>query len=728
MDGSAAAPTGELVLVLFAVILSLLLTVWVTVGEDEDHESRRISPTVYLIGVWVLAVGCLVTGFLPLGLMFVGRVSLDATATALTGLLPAVLVLVRVDGRLLYARSLMRRTPALHSEVLKFRFLRLGAVEVKDVVARSPPQLRGSPTSTRTLVTYETPSDNDPSTSVHHYYSQPPVGDSQRKCFVVCGMPKKNEKVQQSREGSTPDEFQEGNNMYWQDAEGIPVKWPRDEDASSQHPPTVAYPQEFWWGKVLRPGSYPDNVVHLTKFDRNHPPLRWWRSLTNAAHVVASPSRVYLERRHSAIVALALAVDLVVAGDLILHFFADYLRSLVNSPHFRKSLDTTAATCNRFFAEVGLATQWGPISAQSAAFGTPEGFRNCTRGERYGIVFFLLTESSGNFAVEPHSLSLGIDLVQQLSKIDRQRRDVETDRQGRDVETEVYESTYKWLSSWGARNMPERNTPDVQAASEGAAVGAAAREVTHAEARTERHAAAMAALAPALAAEAATTAAVAAQKVSALAAAMPTHVPLSVEEAERVATLAADAGAAIGRAARVAAERVATLAADAGATVQAAARDAAQGNAMEESATSAAAATVPSSAAEVASTADVAESDDAPQPPWSEVREAVITAAEALSEVKATALKSAEAMRDAAGVAPRRPGLPSAPTAQQTGAAERLPFLRRIVSVSRAGLAAWRTGDAPPRQPMGAGSDVLQVVTTVGDGGGGGRRRLSSRH
>lgn len=471
---AAGAPTGELMLVLLAVVLSLLLTVWVTVGENEDGSRRRINPALYEVGVWVLGVGCLVCGLLPLGLMFYGRVSLDATATALTGLLPAVLVLLRVDVRLLAARSRMRKTPALQSDVLQFCFLRLGAVDIQRVV--SVPTRVGI-TDDYTLCRYAV--GDEEATTAHHLYSQPPEGPSQRKCFVVCHMPMKNEMVWQD-DGSrlASRYYNDGRNRFWQDAKGMDLEWPRGvwrsaEDSRTLTPPRVAYQRQFWWGKVRDPALHPGNVVHLTKFDRNHPPLRWWGSLTRAAHVVATPSRMYVERDDSAVAALVLAVDLVVAGDLVLHFFGDYLRSLVQDPHFYKSLDTTAATCNQFFEEVGLATQWGPISAASANFGTPKGFRECTRGQRYGMVFFLLTEASGNFAVKREALGLGGDLVTLLNDEEAATETptsrassgvaAEPPEQGK-IEQKIYDTIHAWLGAWKAREVPCRAPIHVEAA------------------------------------------------------------------------------------------------------------------------------------------------------------------------------------------------------------------------------------------------------------------------
>ncbi|KAK1864563.1 hypothetical protein I4F81_007109 [Pyropia yezoensis] len=354
MEG-VGVPTGELVLVFFAVVLSLLLTVWVTVGVDEDAEPRRImgvtiTPAMfYEFGVWVLAGSCLVCGFLPLGLMFSGRVSLDATATALTGLLPAVIVLLGDDVRLLKARAHMRKTPTLRTDAA-LRFLRLGAVDVRRVVF-SDPNIETTPEEAEYTLCRDA-KDDERYTTVHHLYSQPPKGDSQR--------------------------------------------------------------------------------------------------------------------RDTAVAALALAVDLVVAGDLVLHYFEDYLRSLVRSPHFHKSLDTTAATCNQFFEKVGLANQWGPISASSSSFGTPDGFSKCTRGQKYGMVFFLLTEASGNFAVEAGTaLGLGTHLVDLLSlKDSATQMPTEVAPSGAPVppprkdavEQKVFDAIHKWLGAWKARDLPPRES------------------------------------------------------------------------------------------------------------------------------------------------------------------------------------------------------------------------------------------------------------------------------
>lgn len=496
MEG-VGVPTGELVLVFFAVVLSLLLTVWVTVGVDEDAEPSRImgvmiTPAMfYEFGVWFLAGSCLVCGFLPLGLMFSGRVSLDATATALTGLLPAVIVLLGDDVRLLKARAYMRKTPTLRTDAA-LRFLRLGAVDVRRVVF-SDPDIETPPEEAEYTLCRDA-KDDEQYTTVHHLYSQPPEGDSQRRCFVVCHVPGRKEKVQQIDSGLSSRCFNDGSNRFWQDATGTELVWPRegwrsnvtdtpsraetpprDETPGQDEtppqvvtPPLDAYQTHFWWGKVHVPRPYPVNVVHLTKFDRNHPPLRWWLSLTNAAHVVATPSRVYLEGQDTAVAALALAVDLVVAGDLVLHYFEDYLRSLVRSPHFLKSLDTTAATCNQFFEKVGLANQWGPISASSSSFATPDGFSKCTRGQKYGMVFFLLTEASGNFAVEAGTaLGLGTHLVDLLSlKDSATRMPTEVAPSGAPVppprpdavEQKVLDAIHKWLGAWKARDLPPRET------------------------------------------------------------------------------------------------------------------------------------------------------------------------------------------------------------------------------------------------------------------------------
>lgn len=491
-------PTGELVLVFFSVVLSLLLAVWVKAGVDEDAEPRRImgvmiTPAmVYEFGVWVLAGSCLVCGFLPLGLMFSGRVSLDATATALTGLLPAVIALVGDDARLLKARAYMRKTPALQTYDTTYPFLRLGAVDVRRVVF-SDPDIETTPEAEYTLCRDAT--DDERYTTVHHLYSQPPEGDSQRRCFVVCHVPGRKEKVEQIDSGLSSRCFNDGSNRFWQDATGKKLLWPRegwrwnvtdtpsraetpprDETPGQDEtppqvvtPPLEAYQTHFWWGKVHVPRLYPVNVVHLTTFDRNHPPLRWWLSLTNAAQVVATPSLVYLEHRSTAVAALALAVDLVVAGDLVLHFFGDYLRSLVRSPHFHKSIHTTAVTCNQFFEKVGLANEWGPISASSSSFGTPVGFSKCTREQKYSMVFFLLTEASGNFEfiAEERSTALGLGrrLVNLLSMKKSATRMPTEDAPSEApvpppkpdaVEQDVFDAIHKWLDAWKARDLPPR--------------------------------------------------------------------------------------------------------------------------------------------------------------------------------------------------------------------------------------------------------------------------------
>lgn len=212
-----------------------------------------------------------------------------------------------------------------------------------------------------------------------------------------------------------------------------------------------AYPREFWWGKVLTPRDSPSNVVHLRKFDRNHPPFRWWSSLVGSLHVVGHPSRIFLENRPAAVAALALAVDVVMAGDLVFACFRDYISGRVTSPHFAKSLDNTSPMCNSFFEKVGLADEWGPITAATGEWRHGDQPNRFTRGKRYGLLFFLLAEASGFVEVdkEENAYDLGYRLDDLLSKPERGTAD-----RTPTAEHDVVEAIWRWLHAWKARELP----------------------------------------------------------------------------------------------------------------------------------------------------------------------------------------------------------------------------------------------------------------------------------
>lgn len=462
MDADGAVPLDEKLLVLSAILTSLGLAAWVFVGPGDPGRAEWLSPSLYLVGTLLLTASCLASAVAPLFLMFLNRVSLDATSSALTGLVPAVEVLLTVDLRLLLARAHMRRSRALQANVADFRFLRLGALEKRHNGGQ-----------------YE-----------HHLFAQPPSGNRQLKCFVVCQMPAPGEVVrkvlspiatapspgQSVSNGLVPEAalntFSDGANRHWQDANGKIVSNapPNPEMGTSPMPPSPplgrVYQQTFWSGAVLPPKGAVVKVVHLEKWTRNHDALRWWRSLLGASSIVAAPDRIYVDTRSAAVNALVLAVDLCVAGDLVLHFFDRYIRGLVRSSRYHEVLNGAAAsTCTRFFAEVRLADQWGPINedtrrygstARTGTYGTQPTEATFLRGRKCGILFLLLAESSGLFDLPQAAAGggLGEELSSLWDSLGTRWAEPDPARGVTDLDRHVYHIIKKWLIRWGAQDLP----------------------------------------------------------------------------------------------------------------------------------------------------------------------------------------------------------------------------------------------------------------------------------
>lgn len=431
-----------------AVACSLALTLWVELAQ-----TTLVRPGLYLGVMSVLTAGCMVSAVIPLVLMWTERVSLDATSTALTGLIPAVLSLVTADLPLLRARSLLGRTPDLHRDDVHFRYLRLGAVEESV--------------------------DEEHQTRDIRFFTAPPTtadGASRYKCFFLCRGPSPGEEI--VLRGFVSDLPTALNDALSKDMP--PVMHPisqLDNDAPSERY-TRRVQQVAWWGQVSAVGRSPYNVIELRKFDRNYHPFRWWASLVRSTHVVARPTPTFgwgPNVRRNAVNALIVAVDIVIAGDLVLYFFEDYLKQFVSKDAFPRSFDGNIAwACDRFFAEVDLKDDWG--SLRNCKMKSWADFKAADRGRRYGILFFILAQASNMFDTPKPKPSLGKAPIDVLEAQVDNKTPTPSDVSARNLERRVHTEIRHWLEYWQLKEVPDEDGS--QSAGNLAADGAAGNPTT----------------------------------------------------------------------------------------------------------------------------------------------------------------------------------------------------------------------------------------------------------
>lgn len=419
----------DLAVISSAVACSLALTLWVELAK-----TSLVRAGLYLGVMCVLAAGCMVSAVIPLVLMWTERVSLDATSTALTGLIPAVLSLVTADFPVIRARSLLSQTPALHRDDARFRYLRLGAVE-------------------------ESVDEEHQTRDIRFFTARPSTADgaSRYKCFFLCRGPSPGKEI--VLRGFVTDLPKALNVAISKDMQ--PVLHPisqRDNGASSERY-TRRIQQVAWWGQVLDVGHSPHNVVELQKFDRNYHPFRWWASLVRSTRVVARPTPTFgwgPNARRNAVNALVVAVDLVIAGDVVLFFFEDYLKQFMSKDAFPRSFDgNIALACDRFFAGVDLKDDWG--SLRNNKMKSWADFDAAHRGRQYGILFFILAQASNMFDAPKRQSSLGMVLIDVLEAQVDNKTPTPSDVSARSLERRVHTEIRRWLEHWQLKEVPDED-------------------------------------------------------------------------------------------------------------------------------------------------------------------------------------------------------------------------------------------------------------------------------
>lgn len=120
MDDVAAFPVWvERTLISVAFTMSASLAILSSIQNWLDK-----SPKVEICVVSILAVGCISSGFIGWVLFLLEELSLDAFGVILIGLIPGFEALSRL--RVLKAKTLIRKRPALHNTLKDFSFLRHG--------------------------------------------------------------------------------------------------------------------------------------------------------------------------------------------------------------------------------------------------------------------------------------------------------------------------------------------------------------------------------------------------------------------------------------------------------------------------------------------------------------------------------------------------------------------------------------------------------------------------
>ncbi|CDF36265.1 unnamed protein product [Chondrus crispus] len=151
----------------------------------------------------------------------------------------------------------------------------------------------------------------------------------------------------------------------------------------------------MWHANVLQVEK---NVVNLQDLDDSGDSIAWWYAANDALHLVRNPSKARFTKSVQVTRALELVAELAMIGDAIFEYHGQSLRNYANgAEELTDALyRTPASVYTEFLGAVGILNAWGRVD-MTLRNSFVNRFHFLRRGEKYGMLFFILLTKSSLF-------------------------------------------------------------------------------------------------------------------------------------------------------------------------------------------------------------------------------------------------------------------------------------------------------------------------------------------
>ncbi|CDF32183.1 unnamed protein product [Chondrus crispus] len=151
----------------------------------------------------------------------------------------------------------------------------------------------------------------------------------------------------------------------------------------------------MWNGEIVR---YNEKVIVLKDENNLGDAVMWWKAAKRGKKIIRNLEGVRLAHPKRIVRALELIAEMAMIGDSILHYYETALKEYAKSDQIRDAVHTTPSSVySRILGAIGLLDEWGIVDDAKKERFIWEDFSELRRGDKYGMLFFILLNTSSFF-------------------------------------------------------------------------------------------------------------------------------------------------------------------------------------------------------------------------------------------------------------------------------------------------------------------------------------------
>lgn len=154
--------------------------------------------------------------------------------------------------------------------------------------------------------------------------------------------------------------------------------------------------EPIWNGRIV---EFNDKMIVLKGDNDLGDAVEWWTAANNAVDIVRSPTTARLSKSEQVLRALELVAEIAMIGDYVLFYHEESLQKFMRGSDglWKASSATPKSIYMTLMRRLDMLGDWGEMSEEVVRRIRRVGFKSLPRGQKYGMLFFILLVESGLF-------------------------------------------------------------------------------------------------------------------------------------------------------------------------------------------------------------------------------------------------------------------------------------------------------------------------------------------